>query len=154
MGEDDDNQLSKSGNDGEDVAAFINMLREMLQLPNDASVTDIANQIAELLQARNALSLEVNSLRFEAHKGKADEAVLTALKAGKILPFQKDWAFNTAMTNLEGFKNWAESAPQVVPMGEIAFEPLTLKDRKPCSRAHELLGLTADDVKRYGGGPL
>lgn len=154
VGEEDGGQLSKSGNDGEDAAAFINTLRKMLHLPNDSPVADIASQIAELIQARNALSLEVNSLRFDAHKDKADEAVLTALKAGKIMPFQKDWAFSSAMTNLESFKSWVESAPQVVPMGEIAFEPLTLKDGKTCSRAHELLGLTADDVKRYGGGSL
>lgn len=155
MGEDDSKQHSSSGNDEQvDVDAFINTLREMLKLPDDAPIADIASQIAELIQARNALSLEVNSLRFEAHKDKAEEAVLTALKEGKIMPFQKDWAFSSAMTNLESFKSWVESAPQVVPMGEIAFEPLTLKDGKTCSRAHELLGLTADDVKRYGGGFL
>ena len=103
------------------------------------------------MQGQAALKLEVNSLRFEAHKYKAEEAVIMALKTGKLMPYQKDWAFRSAMSHLEAFKDWAETAPQVVPMGEIAFEPVTLKAGTPRSRVHELLGLSAEDVKRYGG---
>lgn len=137
-----------------DPAEFINGLRGMLQLPDDAPFSDIENRIATLLQGQSALKLEVNSLRFEAHKYKAEEAVTTALKAGKLMPYQKDWAFRSAMSQLEAFKDWAENAPQVVPMGEIAYEPLTLKTGTPRSRAHELLGVSAEDVRQYGEKPL
>ena len=140
--------------EADEPAEFIKGLRGMLQLPDDAPLSDIENRIAELLQGQAALKLEVNSLRFEAHKCKAEEAVTMALKTGKLMPYQKDWAFRSAMSQLEGFKDWAETAPQVVPMGEIAYEPLTLKADSPRSRAHELLGLSAEDVKRYGGKPL
>lgn len=148
-------QSTESSGEGvEDPNAFINGLRQMLQLPDDASLADIEEHIAGLLQGRDELKLEVNSLRFEAHKSKAEEAVLTALKTGKIMPFQKDWAFNHAMSHIDSFKNWVDSAPQVVPMGEIAFETLANKAGNPRSRAHELLGLSAEDVRRYGGSSL
>ena len=145
---------ASSEQEADEPAELIKGLRGMLQLPDDAPLSDIENRIAELLQGQAALKLEVNSLRFEAHKCKAEEAVTMALKTGKLMPYQKDWAFRSAMSQLEGFKDWAETAPQVVPMGEIAYEPLTLKADSPRSRAHELLGLSAEDVKRYGGKPL
>ncbi len=138
----------------DDPAEFIKGLCAMLQLPDDAPLSDIENRLAELLQGQAALKLEVNSLRFEAHKYKAEEAVTMALKTGKLMPYQKDWAFRSAMSQLEAFKDWAETAPQVVPMGEIVYEPLTLKARSPRSRAHELLGLSAEDIRRYSGKPL
>lgn len=138
----------------DDPTEFIKGLCGMLQLPDDAPYSDIENRIAELLQGQTALKLEVNSLHFEAHKCKAEEAVTMALKTGKLMPYQKDWAFRSAMSQLEAFKDWAETAPQVVPMGEITYEPLTLKADSPRSRAHELLGLSAEDVKRYGGKAL
>lgn len=140
--------------EADDPTEFVKGLRGMLQLPDDASFSDIESRIVELLQRQTALKLEVNSLRFEAHKYEAEEAVTIALKTGKLMPHQKDWAFRSAMSQLEVFKDWVENAPQVVPMGEIAFEPLTLKAGGPRSRAHELLGLSAEDVKRYGGKPL
>lgn len=145
-------KFSEPGAD--DPSEFIKGLCAMLQLPDDAPLPDIENRLAELLQGQAALKMEVNSLRFEAHKYKVEEAVTTALKTGKLMPYQKDWAFRSAMSQLEAFKDWVETAPQVVPMGEIDFEPLTLRTGNPRSRAHELLGLSAEDVKRYGGKPL
>jgi phage I-like protein len=140
--------------EAEDPAEFIKGLREMLQLPEDAPFSDIENRISELMQSTAALKLEVNSLHFEAHKQQADEVVTMALKSGKIMPYQKDWAFRSAMSSLEDFSAWVKDAPQVVPMGEIAFESLTLKEAAPRSRAHELMGLSSEDVKQYGGKPL
>ncbi len=57
------------------------------------------------------------------------------------------------MSQLEAFKDWIEIAPQVVPMGEIAYEPLTLKAGPP-SKAHELLRLSAEDIRKYSEKPL
>lgn len=138
----------------EDPVEFIKGLRDMLQLPEDAPFSDIENQINTLLQSASSLNLEVNSLRFETHKQQADTAVAMALKSGKIMPYQKDWAFRSAMLSPEDFSDWVKGAPQIVPMGEIAFESLTLKETRPLTRAHELMGLSADDVKKFGDKPL
>lgn len=138
-----------------DLAEFIKGLYQMLQLPEDAPFSDIENRIRELLQATSELKLEVNSLHFEAHKQQANEVVTMALKGGKIMPYQKDWAFRSAMSSLEDFSAWVKDAPQVVPMGEIAGgSTLVLKNMHPRSRAYELMGLSSDDVKQYSGEPL
>jgi len=99
-----------------ELTEFIKNLYQMLQLPEDAPFSDIENRIRELLQATSELKLEVNSLHFEAHKQQVDEVVTVALKSGKIMPYQKDWAFRSAMSSLEDFSTWVKDAPQVVPM--------------------------------------
>ena len=145
---------SKSGGtdmDTVNLVEFIKGLCGMLQLPDNATFSDVEKRISELMQGQAALKLEVNSLRFEAHKIKAEESVTAALNDGKLLPYQKEWAFRSAMSDLEAFKNWAASAPHIVPMGEFPFESLALKDGEPCSHVHKLLGLSAEDVRRYGG---
>lgn len=134
----------------EDPTEFIKRLRKIFQLPEDTPISDIENCISELIKGTSKLNLEVNSMHFEAHKQQANDVVTMALKSGKITPYQKDWAFRSAMSNLQDFSDWVKNAPQVVPMGEMAFEPMTLKAPTPSSRANELMGLSADDVKRYG----
>lgn len=134
-----------------DIASFIQRLCDMLQLPDDTPLHDIEGLISELLQGQSELKMEVNSLKFEAHKSEAEEAVNEAIRTGKITPYQREQAFRLAMSQLEIFKDWTESAPQVVPMGEFAPEPLTLKDRLPRSHVHRLLGLSEEDIRRYGG---
>lgn len=80
---------------------------------------------------------------------KADGVVEEALKAGKVLPFQRDWAFQSAMNDFDSFTLWLKSAPQVVPMGKINFEPLP-EEQRHRSRSNELMGLSAEDVAKYG----
>jgi len=80
---------------------------------------------------------------------KADCVVLEALKEGKVLPFQRDWAFQSAINDLDSFTLWLKTAPQVVPMGEVCAERLPQMPHHR-SRAHELMGLSAEDVAKYG----
>jgi len=134
----------------ENPEQFVKGLRVMLQLPDTALLSDIENRISELLKSQVALKLEVDTMRFEAHKLKIEETVTQALKAGKIMPFQKDWAFRSAMSDLNDFTLWLKDAPQVVPMGELNIEQFSLKESASRTRAHELMGLSAEDVKRYG----
>jgi len=134
----------------ESPVKFIKGLKEILQLPDTAQLVDIKNRISELLSVQVGLKLEVDTMRFEAHKLKVDETVTQAFKAGKLMPYQKDWAFRSAMNDLSDFTLWLKGAPQVVPMGEMDIETLTLKGAGSRSRAHELMGLSAEDVKLYG----
>ena len=80
---------------------------------------------------------------------KADGVVLEALKEGKVLPFQRDWAVQSAINDLDSFTLWLKTAPQVVPMGEVCAERLPQMPHHR-SRAHELMGLSAEDVAKYG----
>lgn len=131
--------------------ATIKDIAKLLQLPLPPSMDEIYQAVAKLLNSQAALKLKVDAMQFDAYKVKAEGAVELALKEGKIAPYQRDWAFRSAMSDVGEFIAWFKAAPQAVPLGEIAYEPLTLKEASTRSRAHELMGLSADDVKRYGG---
>lgn len=125
-------------------------LAELLQLdPNTATMEDIYQAVAALLEGQEALKLKADAYQFEVTMMKVDSAVEEALKSGKIAPFQRDWAFQSAMKDLDGFTSWFKAAPQVVPMGEVSPERLPQMPRHR-SRAHELMGLSAEDIAKYG----
>ena len=125
-------------------------LAALLQLDPSATMEDIYKAVAALLEGQEALKLKADAYQFEVVRMKADDVVAEALKDGKVLPFQRDWAFQSAMNDLDGFTLWLKSAPRVVPMGEVCPERLPQTQRHH-SRAYELMGLSAEDVQRYGG---
>ena len=127
----------------------IEALAELLQLDPSATMEDIYQAVAVLLEGREALKLKADACQFEVTRMKADGVVLEALKEGKVLPFQRDWAFQSAMNDLDSFTFWLKTAPQVVPMGEVCAERLSQMPRHR-SRAHELMGLSAEDIAKYG----
>jgi len=124
-------------------------LAALLQLDPSATIEDIYNAVSALLEGQEALKLKADACQFEVTRMKADSVVLEALKDGKVLPFQRDWAFQSAMNDLDSFTLWLKTAPQVVPMGEVCPEKLPQMQRHH-SRAHELLGLSAEDIAKYG----
>ena len=127
----------------------IEALAELLQLDPSATMEDIYQAVAALLEGREALKLKADACQFEVARMKADGVVLEALKEGKVLPFQRDWAFQSAMNDLDSFALWLKSAPQAVPMGEICPERLPQMPHHR-SRVHELMGLSAEDIAKYG----
>lgn len=50
----------------------------------------------------------------------ADEQVAAAMREGKLLPSQRQWAQSLAMKDAEGFAEWARQAPQVVVPGKTS----------------------------------
>lgn len=136
----------EAGGSGKDMEA----LAELLQLdPNTATMEDVYQAVAALLEGQEALKLKADAYQFEVTMMKVDSAVEEALKSGKVAPFQRDWAFQSAMKDLDGFTSWFKAAPQVVPMGEACPERLPQMPHHR-SRAHELMGLSAEDVAKYG----
>ena len=135
----------EAGGSGKDMEA----LAELLQLDPSATMEDIYQAVAALLEGREALKLKADACQFEVVRMKADGVVEEALRGGKLMPFQRDWAFQSAMNDLDSFTLWLKTAPQVVPMGEVCAERLSQMPRHR-SRAHELMGLSAEDIAKYG----
>lgn len=127
----------------------IEELVELLQLDPSATMEDIYQAVAALLEGREALKLKADACQFEVVRMKADGVVEEALRDGKVMPFQRDWAFQSAMNDLDSFTLWLKTAPQVVLMGEVCPERLPQMPRHR-SRAHELMGLSAEDIAKYG----
>lgn len=125
-------------------------LAALLQLDPSATVEDIYKAVAALLEGQEALKLKADACQFEVVRMKADSVTEEALREGKVMPFQRDWAFQSAMNDLDGFTIWLKSAPQVVPMGEVCHG-WPVQTEQHCTRAQELMGLSAEDVQRYGG---
>lgn len=144
-GENSVNQ-EETENGGKDT---LEALAELLQLDPSATMEDIYKAVASLLEGQEALKLKADACQFEVTRMKADDVVSEALKDGKVLPFQRDWAFQSAMNDLDGFTLWLKGAPQIVLMGEVCPETLPQTQRHH-SRAHELLGLSAEDIAKYG----
>ena len=124
-------------------------LAALLQLDPSATMEDIYQAVAALLEGQEALKLKADAYQFEVARMKADGVVLEALKEGKVLPIQRDWAFQSAMNDMDSFTLWLKTAPQVVPMGEVCPEKPPQAQRHH-SRAHELMGLSAEDIAKYG----
>lgn len=143
----------KGGADQEEAESSgkntLEALAALLQLDPSATMEDIYKAVAALLEGQKDLKLKADACQFEVVRMKADDVVEGALKDGKVLPFQRDWAFQSAMNDLDSFTLWLKTAPQVVPMGEVGGGgvPQTQRHR---SRAHELMGLSAEDVAKYG----
>lgn len=130
---------------------------ELLGLKAGAATADVAAAIMALKSGNIGgvnLAEQVKSLEAKLADRDAEEAVVMALKAGKITPAQREWAKGYALKNLEDFKGFVEKAPQVVPMGDVGgSESLALK-RDEVDEATLLvckqLGISAEDVKQYG----
>lgn len=130
---------------------------ELLGLKAGAATDDVAAKIMELkggtIDGVNVLD-ELKALKRKNQEREASDAVTLALKSGKITPAQKDWAKDYAMDNPKGFASFVEKAPQIVPMSEIAGgDNLALKGDEVDEATLlvcKQLGITAEDVKKYG----
>lgn len=143
---------------GPDDAVVANKaICEMLGLKAGAPAEDVAAKIAGLQNGAGsdpALAAEVAALKAQLAERDADEAVDLALKAGKLVPTQKDWAKSYALSDPKGFAGFVEKAPQVVPMGEVAGDAtLPLKATEltgDALLACKQLGVSAEDIEKYG----
>ena len=150
---------------------------KVLECPVSSATVELAAEAAGVIPARIAKSLsfkvdgeailivtagdaKVDNAKIKAAfhtKAKMltpEEAVELALKSGKITPAQRGWAKEYALKSPDGFKAFLEKAPQVVPMSEIAGgDALALKGDEldeATMLVCKQLGISADDVKKYG----
>ncbi|GAB4303837.1 MAG: hypothetical protein Fur0034_20200 [Desulfuromonadia bacterium] len=58
---------------------------------------------------------QLAALQAQIAAEKAEAAVLAAMRAGKLAPAMKDWAISYASKDPEGFGQWCEKAPAILP---------------------------------------
>ena len=129
---------------------------ELVGLKAGAPTADVTAKIMELkggtINGVNVVA-ELAELKKRNAERDADEAVTMALKSGKIAPAQKEWARSYALSDPQGFADFMEKAPQLVPMGQ-----LDLGDSKVLKAAADeatllvckQLGVTQADLEKYG----
>ena len=141
----------KKPEDQDDSIVANKSVCELLGLKAGASTADVA---ASIMALKGGVDGRVKALEEKLADRDAEEAVELALKSGKITPAQRGWAKEYALKSPDGFKAFLEKAPQVVPMSEIAGgDALALKGDEPDEATMlvcKQLGISADDVKKYG----
>jgi len=64
---------------------------------------------------------ELNTLRAAHARERAERAVGDAIRAGKLVPAQREWAISYCQADFNGFQKFAARQPAVA-LGEIGFE--------------------------------
>ena len=128
---------------------------KLLGLEAGAKTEDVTAAIMALKQPKGVVpETEFLALKAKIEHKEADDAVLVALKAGKIAAAQKEWATEYALKDPKGFEAFVAKAPQVVPMGEIGIEPDGNKGNKQPNEATlrvcKMLGVSKEDLEKYG----
>ncbi len=126
---------------------------QLLDLKENATKEEVTSTIMALKKpASSDIETELKALKEEMATNKANELVELALKDGKITPAQKDWATQYALSSAKGFKDYMEKAPQVVPLGELNQSQKTIKTNVEYDTvACKMLGVSEEDIKKYGG---
>src|SRR5260370_38315729 len=135
-------------------------LRELLNLDGDASVADVVAKVRELRAAGDAASsqststhahdpahyvaiaeferalTELNALKAERARERAAHTVEDAIRAGKIVPAQREWAIAYCAADARGFQAFAAKQPSIIG------ENLGLSGTPPADRRADI-GLNA-----------
>ena len=121
------------------------------------AAADAATVSAKIMALKNPANF-VPAADYLVLKAKLDAQesaglVEQALQAGKITPAQKDWANAYVLSDKAGFEKFVSLAPAVVPMGQTQLPP---PGKQGAADADQLLicknlGVSADDLKKYGG---
>ncbi|MGC4409198.1 hypothetical protein D4A92_00265 [Rhizobium rosettiformans] len=105
--------------------------------------------VAELHKLRSGISLQAAEVEVDAH-----------IKGGKLLPFMRDWAVSLCQVNKAAFDDFLGGAgkPVVDFMTGLQSSHDFSKQRErdqggspEVTDVHRNLGLSAEDVKAYGG---
>ena len=147
---------------GKDVGAQnaslqMQLVTEQLTGANPISIGDITVGVMELKSGTVDgvnLAEELKALKQQNAEREANDAVILALKAGKITPAQKEWAKSYALSDPKGFGSFVEKAPQIVPMDKIELDDVKALKSDALDADTLLvckqLGISPDDVKKYG----
>ena len=131
-------------------------LRELLGLDGDASGADVIAKVREMRAASEATGVaqgahandpgryvaiaeferaltELNALKAERTRERAAHTVEDAIRAGKIVPAQRDWAIAYCAADARGFAAFAAKQPSILGVDSgLGGEP-------PIDRRRELL---------------
>jgi len=123
------------------------------------SETDVSTVVASIHALKQSGKNSVSRTEFEALQKKltekdAGEAVVAAMKAGKITPDQKEWATKYAESDPAGFATFVAKAPVVVPVGELPKgeeKIMPALGDETVLKVAKMMGVGTEDLKQFGG---
>ena len=140
---------SKPEEDKEVVANSV--ILGLLELPADSKTEDVTTKIMALKAGVSRQNQEIQETMERLRQRDADDAVMMALKAGKITAAQKDWAKEYALKDRKGFDSFVEKAPTVVPVGKLnTTEAPKAKEKVEVDEfILKATGLSKEDLEKY-----
>ena len=123
----------------------------LLELPADSKTEDVTTKIMALKAGVSQRDQEMKETLERLKQKEADDAVMMALKAGKITAAQKDWAKEYALKDRKGFDSFVEKAPAVVPVGKLdTTEAPKAKEKFEVDEfILKATGLSKEDLEKY-----
>jgi phage I-like protein len=133
--------ISAAGDEESNMDEFLKQLREMLGLSADASTDDILKRIGVTVAAAASLDndaaashragsfdparyvavaefqqalTELNALKMQRAREKAEHAVDEAIRSGKLVPAHREWAISYCAADPRGFDTFAARQPLVL----------------------------------------
>lgn len=143
------------GGDGK-VDVVPNSVSAALGLQAGAAENEVLGAIKGLQagsEQSGDMAKELNALKEKWAKREAEEMVENAIKAGKLVPAQKDWGLEYAKGDPKGFEAYLNTAPKVVPTGGLPGAPDTAPGGGPDAVQQEfnsMMGLSEEDWKKFG----
>src|SRR5258708_32477192 len=139
-------------------------LRELLSLEGDATVADVVAKGRELRAAGDAASAqspcthapdpahyvaiaeferaltELNALKADRARERAAHTVEEAIRAGKIVPAQREWAIAYCAADTRGFQAFAAKQPSILAenLGLSGGPPADRRGDGPNAAANEI----------------
>jgi phage I-like protein len=164
---------SAQGSTPMDQEEFMSQLRTALGLDGAADETAVIKAAQAAVTSKNsadparfvpietfqATVAELNSMRSGVSLMSAEAIVTDALRAGRLMPYMKDWAVSLCQSNKSAFDAFLEKAgPPIEKFMDELTTKSALNSRGP-ERTVDLgnsdvfarMGLSADDVKTFGG---
>lgn len=125
---------------------------QLLNVPDTAKTEDVAAAIVAL-KAPASIEAEFRALKADIENRNASDAVLSAMKLGKVSAAQEDWAKEYALKDPSGFGKFVEKAPQAVPTYEIAFDnqsKVSSFDDELTMKVCKQLGVNRESYEKFG----
>ena len=120
--------------------------------------SDVSTVVASIHALKQGGKNSVSRVEFEALQKKlterdAGEAVVAAMKAGKITPDQKEWAAKYAADDPTGFATFVAKAPVVVPVTDLpkGKETTPALGDENVLKVAKMMNVSNEDLKQYGG---
>lgn len=150
-GDEKKDEETEPGTDkGEETQAVANsVILGLLGLPDTAKTEDVAGKIMTLKAGADSQQQEIADALNRLKDREAEDAVMTALKAGKITAAQKDWAKDYALKDRTGFDSFVEKAPVVVPVGKLDLKDAPKKTTGVDSLVLKATGMSKEDIEKY-----
>lgn len=142
--------LAKKGKEPEENELVANkVILGLLELPENSKTEDVTSKIMSLKAGKTQKDKEMEDMMNRLKERDADDAVMLAMKAGKITAAQKDWAKEYALKDRKGFDSFVEKSPAVVPVGKLQLSDAPKKSMEVESFVLKATGMSKDDIEKY-----